>query len=554
MRGLSKWSGLGAALAAIALICSSQSALADGHRGGKLRILATAGDGTLDPQINYTIQYSQISQSVYDGLTAFRKAAASSAYTVVPDLAESLPVPIDGGRTYVFKLRQGIHFSDGRVVGTRDVVASFQRIFKVLGPTAGTWYHDIVGAEACLKAPAKCTLAGGISADEAASTVTLRLTKPDPEFLQKLAEPHASILPANAPSHDTGVVPIPGTGPYQITSYDPKKQMRLIRNPYFRQWSADAQPDGYADEVDYDFGLGDEDQVTAVENGQADWMFDPVPVDRLNEVGTRYPAQVHIGDLGALYFLEMNVHQPPFDKLAVRQAVNYAIDRSALVKIFGGPKLAVPSCQILPPSIPGYEAYCPYSREPGARWTAPDLVKAKKLVAESGTAGQKVTLIVEDTAVGRAIGTYMQSVLSDLGYAASVKPLSGTIEFSYIQNTNNKVQIGYNFWFQDYPAPSDFLEVLFSCASFHPGSDSSINFPGLCEPAIDSEMARARQLAASDPAGAARLWATIDRRITDLAPYAVLFNPRHLDFTSKRVGNFVFSGQFQWLYAQAWVQ
>src|SRR5580693_4437302 len=82
------------------------------------------------------------------------------------------------------------------------------------------------------------------------------------------------------------------------------------------------------------------------------------------------------------------------------------------------------------------------------------------------------------TADTKNVGTYIQSVLNDLGYKASVKPISSNIQFTYIQNTNNKVQISISQWYQDYPAASDFLNVLLSCDSFHPGSDNSPNIPG----------------------------------------------------------------------------
>ena len=83
-----------------------------------------------------------------------------------------------------------------------------------------------------------------------------------------------------------------------------------------------------------------------------------------------------------------NVNEPPFNNLKARQGVNYATDRAALVKIAGGPKLAVPTCQVLPPNFPGYEPYCPYTKNPGSgKWTAPDLAKAKQLIDASGTKG-----------------------------------------------------------------------------------------------------------------------------------------------------------------------
>jgi len=541
-----------------ATLCTAALAASPGpndpHRGGKLRLLAAAGAGTIDPHINYTLQYGQIVQSVYDGLVAFRKAPGAQAFVIVPDLAEALPAPENGGKRYVFKLRKGVKFSDGREVTVADAAATFRRIFKVSGPTSGTFYNLIVGADACLKTPATCTLAGGVVADAKAGTLTINLTAPDAEFFQKLAFQHAVILPADAPAKDAGVTPIPGTGAYKIAAYDPKRQMKLVRNPHFRLWSEEAQPDGYVDEVDYDFGLNDEDQVTAIANGQADWMFNPIPADRLPELGAKFAKQLHISPLTAINYVAMNVRLAPFDNIKVRQAVNLAIDRNAMVKIYGGPKLATPTCQILPPGFAGYEPYCPFTKNPGAKWSAPDLAKARQLVKDSGTAGQKVTLIARDIAVDKQMGTYLQSVLNDLGYPTTLKLLSDTVQFTYIQNTNNKVQISLTTWYQDYPAPSNFLNVLFSCASFRPGSDSSINISGLCDKGLDADLAKAMATGIGDPKAAATMWTAIDRKVTDSAASAVLFNPNILDFTSKRLGNYVFSGQYYFLLNLAWVK
>jgi peptide/nickel transport system substrate-binding protein len=524
------------------------------HRGGTMRLVARSAAGTVDPHINYTLQYWQIYQSLYDGLVGFKKANGAEGFVVVPDLAETIPAPTNDGKTYVFKIRKGIKFSDGRDLGVKDVVASFQRIFKVSSPTSGSFYSVIVGADKCLADAAHCTLEGGVVADEAAGTVTLNLTRADPEIMQKLGVPHASILPADAPAQDAGSVPIPGTGPYMISAYDPNKGMTLTRNPHFKVWSEDAQPDGYPDTVQYDFNLTDEAEVTAVQNGEADWMFDQPPTDRLNELGTTYKEQVHINTLTAWWYAPMNTRLAPFDNEKARQAVSYAIDRKALVNLFGGPVLASPVCQVLPPGFPGHEPYCPYTKNPGEKWSAPDMEKAKQLIEESGTKGQKVTLIVEDTAVSRSIGVYLQSVLKELGYDAGVKPISPNIQFTYIQNTNNKVQISVSQWYQDYPAASDFLYVLFGCESFKEGSDSSVNIAGFCDKDINERMHKALELGVTDATAANKMWAEIDKAVTDKAPAAALFTPKHVDFVSKRLGNFQFNAQFYWMVTQSWVQ
>ncbi|PLP59410.1 peptide ABC transporter substrate-binding protein [Mesorhizobium loti] len=524
------------------------------HRGGTIRLLARSAAGTLDPHINYTDQGWQMYQPVYDGLVAFRKAEGMDGFTIVPDLAEALPEVSNDGKTFTFKLRKGIKFSNGQDLTVKDVVASFQRIFKVSGPTSGTFYAGIVGADKCLADTKSCTLEGGVVVDEAASTVTLNIAKPDAEFLYKLALPHAVTLPADTPAEDMGSKPIPSTGAYMISAFDPNKGMTVSRNPHFKQWSEEAQPDGYPDVVQYDYGLSEEAGVTAIQNGEADWMFDALPSDRLVELGTKFKDQLHISPLSAWWYAPLNTRLAPFDNEKARQAVAFAVDRSTLVKLFGGKVLASPVCQVLPPDFPGHEDYCPFTKNPGAKWSAPDLDKAKQLVEESGTKGQKVTIIVEDTAVSRSIGVYLQSVLTSIGYVADVKPISTNIQFTYIQNTNNKVQMSVSQWYKDYPAASDFLNILFGCASFREGSDASINISGFCDKDIDAKMQKALDLGVTDQVAADKMWAEIDKQITDKAPAVGLFTPKRLDFVSKRVGNFKFNRQFNWMITQSWVQ
>src|ERR1700716_2107929 len=257
------------ACALLALIgATATTAAPTSHRGGTLKLLAKAAGGTLDPQVNYTLQYWQLYQATYDGLLAFKKAGGNGAFQVVPDLAQSLPKPTNGGKTWVFTLRKGIKFSNGQPVTVNDVVASFQRIFKVKSPTSGSFYAGIIGATACLAKPASCTLKGGVSANAKANTVTINLIAPDPEFKYKLAVPHASIVPASSPPNDAGTKPIPTPGPYYFASYNPNKQLVMKRNPYYKEWSKDAAPDGYPDQITQSFGLTVEAQITAIENGQ----------------------------------------------------------------------------------------------------------------------------------------------------------------------------------------------------------------------------------------------------------------------------------------------
>jgi peptide/nickel transport system substrate-binding protein len=543
-----------AALVIIAACALAPAAQAQEHRGGTLQLVSASAAGTIDPQVNYTNQYWQLFINIYDGLVTFKKTAGTASNDVVPDLAVAIPQPQDGGRTYVFTLRPGIKFSNGAPVTPDDVVATFERIFKVNNPNAGSWYNNIVGGDACLKAAATCTLPDGVIADDKADTITFHLVNPNPEFLFQIAVPFASIVPAGTPAKDMGTVPVPGTGAYMITSYDPQKALIVKRNPYFKVWNAAAQPDGYVDEIDFNFGITAENGITAVENGSYDWEFDPAPADRLAEMSTRFASQVHIDPLLAIYYAAMNTNLAPFNNFDARLALNYAINRKDTVQIFGGKKLAVPNCQVLPPDFPGYQPYCPYTLNPGTKWSAPDLAKAKAYMAKSGEAGQKVTVITDDQGVDPALGTYVASVLNKLGFVATTHVLSANIQFNYIQNTNNKVQISITQWYQDYPAASDFLNVLLTCGQIHPGSDNSINIAGYCNKQYDANVQAVLKTAVTDPAKANSEWAAIDKQATDAAPWATMFTPKQLDFVSKRLGNFTYSDQFHMLFDKVWVQ
>ncbi len=508
-------------------------AAAPDHRGGTLRLLAGSAAGSIDPQINYTAQFWQVFAGVYDGLVAFRKVAGPAGLEVVPDLADALP-RIDG-LVYRFHLRPGIRFSDGSAVRPADVVASFRRIFRVGSPTGESFFGAIDGAPACLKDPAACTLPGVRAEGE---DVVITLTRPDPEFLQKLALPHASVLPEGAPPKDAGSVAIPGTGPYRIAAYDANEALLLERNPFFRTWSDAAQPDGFVDAVRYEFGLEAEAQVTAVLSGQADWIYDVPPPDRLGEVAA-HKDQVHLNPAFALSFVPLNTHLPPFDDVRVRRAFNLAVDRRAAVRLLGGPGMATPLCQTVPPGLPGHVPYCPF---------APDMAEARRLVAESGTAGQAVTLVTDDAATSRAMGTWLVDVLGQMGFRARLQSLSGNVQFTYIQNTGNHVQASLTGWYADFPSAANIITGNFGCAAFRPGSDSSTNIPGFCDRALDARLQAA--LSTGDVAEIA----AVDRAITDQAPAVVLVSPRAIDVVSRRMGGFVFHETYRWLMQSAWVQ
>ncbi len=551
-----------AALALTAAACGSSGSSSGnqtgttGKAGGTYTILANSAFGVADPAQNYTLEEWQLLIDTHDGLVQFKRVGGTQGTQIVPDLATSIPKPTDGGKTYLFHVRKGIKFSNGQVMKPSDFVRTFERQFTVPGPTS--FYAGIVGADKC--STKGCDLTKGVVADDKAYTLTIHLTAPDPEFLDKLALPFAYVVPGNTTFKLTGNNVPPGTGPYKWVSYNPNSEAVLVRNKYFHVWSADAQPAGYPDKIVEKYGQTISDEVTAVENGQADEVFDGdvIPADRLSELnGAQYSKQVHVNALTADWYWALNTKTKPFNNVKARQAINYAADRNAYVKIGGGPSLAVPTCQILPPNFPGYKPYCPYTAGGGTtKWTGPDLTKAKALVKASGTAGMKVVVNATTDETGKALAAQMVSDLNKIGYKASTQLLSGTIQYPYIQNSNNvsKWNVAYSAWYQDYPAPSDFLNVLLGCGSIHAHSDASPNIAEFCDPSIQSQMTKAENMGVTNPTGANNIWAQVDHAVTDQAPWVDMYNPKQIDFLSKRVHGYQWNPQWYILIDQQWLK
>ena len=134
-----------------------------------------------------------------DGLVTYRRAGGLAGAELVPDLATAIPRPTDGGRTYTFQLRSGISYSNGDLVEPDDIRRGIQRVLTPDNGYLASQYTGIVGAQACFEKPNTCDLSRGIVTDRDAGTITFHLTKPDPEFLYKLAFAMASAVPAGTP-------------------------------------------------------------------------------------------------------------------------------------------------------------------------------------------------------------------------------------------------------------------------------------------------------------------------------------------------------------------
>ena len=529
----------------IVLVAVRQSGA--GHRGGTLKVRMNRDLDSIDTAVAYDTAAWPVTRMTNDGLVAFNQTSGLAGTQVVPDLAVSLPVPTDGGRTYSFQLRPDIRYSNGAMVKASDFRRAFERDFSI-GKFAVQYYEGIVGAKQCEKHPDRCDLSRGIVADNVARTVTFHLVAADPDFLEHVALDFAYAVPTGTPLKEIHTHPLPATGPYMIVRYRPNHLIDLRRNPYFHEWSQAAQPDGYTDRIEFEIGGSPDKAVGDVIGAKADAFSTvqsqtPPSASRIAEVRTQHASQVHTNPQPGTIALFLNTRVPPFNRLDVRRALNYAADRAAAVRVEGGPDVAQATCQILPPHFQGYRPYCPEG-------TAPDRAKAQALITASGTRGMKVTFW-NWSDLG-SLGPYAVKLLRSLGYRVSTKEQK-TPDLAYDSRT--QAQIGTIEWISDYPTASGFFNIILTCASFVPANAvRNSNAAEFCDPQIDREIKQALSEQLTNPEAAGALWQQVDRQTVDQAPWVPLVNPKVVDVLSKRVGNYQYSPAFGMLFDQLWVR
>ena len=350
---------VGSSPAALAIVgggvWAATVAPASAHRGGALR-LSWPDAGPLDPN-----GLSSLVPIAYDGLVAYRRAGGAAGGTLVADLARELPEPSPDGLSYRFRLRAGLRFSNGASVRPEDIRASIERMIQLTAAADGfTDYLPIRGTAGCRAT--RCDLSRGITVDGEAGSITIRLSRPDVEFLHKLV--NAFVVPAGSSRDEVTTRPLPGTGPYTVERWHPERGGVFVRNRHFRVWSPD-RPDGFPDRIVVKPGAG----LADIDRGAADVTFVDLDEGDAARLRTLYGPRLHTDPYANTGFVFLNVHAPPFDDGRVRRALNFAADRGRIAELLDSAETQQPTCQLLPPGFQGYTPACPFtvSAEPGRR-------------------------------------------------------------------------------------------------------------------------------------------------------------------------------------------
>ena len=392
-------------------LCIERSATtraAGGKTGGTISTAYTSFPDFLDPALSYTQEGWQSLWTVYTGLLTYNHAEGAEGATVVPGLAEAMPDISADGKTYKLKLRSGLKYSDGKAVKASDFEHSIKRMLN-LESGGSSFFLGIVGAEKYVKdGKAKADIPG-IVTDDATGDVTITLAKPDGRFPYILTMPFASIVPGDTPFENQTKNPPAGVGPYKFENVRINRGYDLVKVPTF---NVPDQQVGKLDKIEVSVIKDRRRQTQDTIQNKIDYMNDPPAPDQLRDVRAEYTGKRYEEFVtNSTYYLFMNEQLAPFDNPEVRKAVNFAIDKRSLARLFGG--LLEPGCNFLPPGMKGYEKIdpCPYG-DPNA---APDVAKAKQMIKDAGAAGKSVTVYGNDEPELRSIAEYYSDVLNEIG-------------------------------------------------------------------------------------------------------------------------------------------
>lgn len=513
---------------AIALVCAMSacgSSKTSSSSGPATVVMGTAPD-SLDPAVGALSQSAEATWLTYTGLVTYAHASGQAGTKLIPGLAQSLPRVSGDGRTYTFKLRKGLVYSDGTPVKASDFTHAVERAMRLNWVGKGLLIENIAGAQAFDEH--KASSISGITAQDSSGTIAIELNGPFGPFLNVLAFPALAPVPGDTPFKPLSSAPPPGVGPYRIADVVPNRSFSLLRSS---RWAAQAIPGIPSGKVDIHVRIESNNQTEAeqVLSGAAD-VFDSgdtIPPTLLaqvqREAADRFAKESTVSD----EFFFLNVKSKPFSSPLVREAVNYAIDRRALQRLASG--MLEPACFFLPAGMPGHPGgACPYGDPNGA----PNLQKAKELVRQSGLAGTDVTVWGGARSPHKEFVDYYASVLNSIGLKATVKIVADAQYFATVGNLSNNPQTGWASFSQDFPNPADFYQLL-DAHSINPTENH--NFSQVEDAHIQAELETLTSVPSTRLESVEKRWQTLDEYTARKAYVAVFGYDQAPKFTSTKV-------------------
>ncbi len=506
--------GMGAG-AAWALGADGTRASAQARRGGTLRVGIDGDPVTMDPHRSQAYVDRQIYQSLYD-----KFVDTDEHLRIVPKLATAWTISPDG-KTATFKLRQGVRFHDGTPFNADAAAYNFHRM--LFDPKFPSFRKSE------LRPVTKVTVVD-------AYTIALSMSQPYSPLLYALTDRAGMMVsPAAAEQAglDYGLHPV-GTGPFLFAERTLQDHITLRRNPHY--WQADRP---YLDTIVYRVFTDDNARVANLRSGDIDIVsLVPLPqVRALKQQAAQSGSTFRLIERSPIAWaaLALNVTKPPFNNLALRQALLAAIDQQAIANaVLQG--AAYPAYGFFPNGTPAYDP----------AWKLPprNVAAAKAKLQEGGAqGGLEFTMLSPAGGQLLSVLQAVQSMVADAQIQMKINVIEGT---EYVAQVTKLVPQATLVTWSGRPDP-DFDVYPFVTQS----GIGSLNYSGYASPRVQDILDSAR--AEYDVAKRRGLYGQVTRILAQDAPYVPLYFPREYKLVSTKLEGFVDQPDGMMRFHEAWL-
>ncbi|WP_246238914.1 ABC transporter substrate-binding protein [Acrocarpospora corrugata] len=547
-------------------------------QGGVLKVVGSGDVDHLDPSSSYTTVAYNLNRTWTRQLVTYPASNDfDTAIKIVPDAAEALPKISADGRTYTFKIRDGVlwNTSPARQVTASDFVRGLKRLANPVQPSGGISYYTgtIDGMQefftAFQKVPktvpaiaqfmARTPIRGVRAIDP--RTLEIKLTTRASDFLNILALPFASPAPVeyerylpDGPDFRQHTISL---GPYRIDSYQAGRAIVLLRNPAWKK-AADSVRQQYVDRIQITLGQDSADVVQQqLEAGTADVSWDqPVPTSAIQRlIGD---PDYHVFEGSSLNpFLVFNLQSPNNNRalanVKVRQAINFAINKVAIAQIWGGTTLNTVLDGAVPPGSIGFDTEVRPFATPGH---AGDPAKCRLMMAQAGVSNLVLQFPYRTNSNHPKVAQSIAGDLTKCGIGSNLiatapEDFYGRYLSSVAKSREGKWDIGAPAWLPDWYGNNGRSVVvpLFDGSNY---TEGSTDYGAYNNPKVNAVIAKA--LTAGSESEAENRWKEANAMIMADAPIVPLTSQNVPKFHSSRVRNAIYSPMSQQFdYTQLWL-
>ena len=508
-----------AVLAALGLVTSASAA----PPKDAIVIGLVAEPVTMDPPQITDLNSARVTKRIFEGLVA----QELGSYKLVPGLAQSWDISKDG-LTYTFKLRPNVKFHDGTPFNAEAVKFVFERQLNDKGPYYATGTYPYVKG-----------FLGNVAGVEVldAGTVQIKLKAPLAPFLQYLA--HQSLFmfsPESLKKWGKDVVKHPvGTGPFKLDAWEPGVRVVLARNDEYWGGAPKIRQAIYVPIVEA------QARLVALKTGDIDLTMD-VPPDSLDELRRDPNVVVAESNSSAVWYVMLNTRHPILKDRRVRQALNHAVNKDAIIRDILRGTAIVSRGPISP-------VYGTFYEDNTARYPH-DLDKARALLREAGHPnGFELTFLVPESGSGMQspveMATVIQANLAQIGVRAKIQ----TMEWgAYLRKYLEQPDMAEMSWNPSIGDPDHMMYMLLSSDRFPP----AFNAGYYQNDRVDDLLRRARTTV--DEKARVPLYREAQKLVVEDAPWIFVDHGKQVIVHRKRVQGFKLHPNFDLVLTPVWLQ